>query len=276
MGTPILSTKLFIPPTRSELVLRPRLIELMNACARPGCKLTLISAPAGYGKTTLVSEWIQSLGDETPFKSIAWLSLDDGDNDLPRFLTYLIAALNHAKGKEITVGKVALGMLQTPQPPPPETILTSLINEIAAVAGKHVLILDDYHLIETQPIQDALSFLLENLPPQMHLIITTRVDPLLPLSLLRANDQLTELRAADLRFTSSEAAEFLIEVMGLTLLEEDVLALENRTEGWIVGLQLAAISLQNHENSTHFIKSFTGSHRLVLDYLIEEVLKQQS
>jgi len=278
MSTPLLTTKLFIPPTRPELVPRPRLIERLDEGLHR--KLTLISAPAGFGKTTLVSEWVGNLRkcDEEEsqiINRIAWLSLDEGDNDPARFLTYFITALNRVAGIEATIGEGALGMLQSPQPPPAKAILTSLINQVAAITTKIILVLDDYHKIEAQPIYDALSFLLENLPPQMHLVIATREDPHLPLSRLRASGQLTELRATDLRFTSSEAAEFLNQVMGLDLSVEDIAALETRTEGWIAGLQLAAISLQGKEDTTKLIKSFSGSHRLVLDYLIEEVLDQQ-
>jgi LuxR family maltose regulon positive regulatory protein len=274
----LLTTKLFIPPTRPELVPRPRLIEQLNGGLHR--KLTLISAPAGFGKTTLVTEWLDNLRvdakkENQTEKRIAWLSLDEGDNDLVRFLTYFIAALNQIEGIDAIFGKGVLAMLQSPQPPPMETILTSLINEIAAISVRIIFILDDYHLIEAQPIHDLLPFLLEHLPPQMHLVIATREDPHLPLARLRATDQLTELRATDLRFTSSEAAEFLNQVMGLGLSAEDITALETRTEGWIAGLQLAAISLQGKEDTTKIIKSFSGSHRLVLDYLFEEVLEQQ-
>jgi LuxR family maltose regulon positive regulatory protein len=252
----------------------------MNEGARSGRKLTLISAPAGFGKTTLVTEWLDNLRVDAKKENrieerIAWLSLDEGDNDLVRFLTYFIAALNQIEGIDAIFGKGVLAMLQSPQPPPMETILTSLINEIAAISVRIIFILDDYHLIEAQPIHDLLPFLLEHLPPQMHLVIATREDPHLPLARLRATDQLTELRATDLRFTSSEAAEFLNQVMGLGLSAEDITALETRTEGWIAGLQLAAISLQGKEDTTKIIKSFSGSHRLVLDYLFEEVLEQQ-
>jgi LuxR family maltose regulon positive regulatory protein len=232
-------------------------------------KLTLISAPAGFGKTTLVSEWVA--GSERP---VAWVSLDEGDNDPARFLAYIIAAL---RSIEANIGKGVSSALQSPQPPPIEAILTTLINEIAAVPDRVVLVFDDYHLIEAPPIHDALTFLLTHLPPQMHLVIATRDDPiLLPLARLRARGQLTELRATDLRFTYSEAAEFLNQVMGLDLSVEDIAALETRTEGWIAGLQLAALSMQGHEDATSLIRSFTGSHRYVLDYLVEEVLEQQS
>jgi len=266
MTTPLLKPKLYIPPIRPELVPRPRLIERLNAGLHR--KLTLISAPAGFGKTTLLSEWVA--GSERP---VAWLSLDEGDNDPTRFLSYSIAALRTI---EANIAKGVLSALQSPQPPPAEDILTVLINEIAAIPGRIILVLDDYHLIEAEPIHDALTFLLRHLPPQMHLVIATRENPLLPLARLRARGQMTELRATDLRFTPSEAAEFLNQVMGLDLSAEDIAALEGRTEGWIVGLQLAAISMQGREDATSLIESFTGSHRFVLDYLIEEVLNQQS
>ena len=277
MATPLLKTKLYTPPPRPELVSRPRLIKRLNKGLHR--KLTLISAPAGFGKTTLVSEWVQAMGGATPPIAIAWLSLDESDNDPVRFLTYFVAALQTTEARQEpagNIGKGALSALQSPQPPPTEAILTILINEIAAVPNRIVLVLDDYHLIEAQPIHDALTFLLEHLPPQMHLIIATREDPQLPLARYRARGQLTELRANDLRFTSSEAAAFLNQVMGLDLSAEDIAALETRTEGWIAGLQLAAISMQGHQDATSFIESFTGSHRFVMDYLVEEVLQQQS
>jgi len=237
-------------------------------------KLTLVSAPAGFGKTTLVTEWLETILPKSEYQ-VAWISIDEGDNDPVRFLTYFIAALNQIEWVDADFGKEPLSMLQSHQPPAPEDIFIPLINEIAAVPDRTIFILDDYHMIDAQPIHDALSFLLENIPPQMHLVIVTREDPHLPLSSLRAKDQMTELRASDLRFTDSEAAEFLNQVMGLGLSEADIAALETRTEGWIAGLQLAAISLQGHKDTAALIKSFTGSHRLVLDYLIEDVLVQQ-
>ena len=275
----LLTTKLYIPSTRPGLVHRARLIEQLDAGLHR--KLTLISAPAGFGKTTLVTEWLDNLrGDSKKEKQIdtriAWLSLDEGDNDPVRFLSYFITALNQVEGKDTTFGKGALSMLQSPQPLPSEAILTSLINEFAELTDKFILVLDDYHLIETQPIHDALAFLLEHLPSQLHLVLATREDPHLPLSRLRASGQLSELRATDLRFTFSEVAEFLNHTMGLELSTEDIAVLETRTEGWIAGLQLAAISIQGREDAANLIKSFTGSHRLVLDYLIEEVLSQQA
>ncbi len=279
---PILQTKLYVPPIRPELVSRPRLIGRLNA-GLPAGKLAVVSAPAGFGKTTLVSEWVDRLRSASVHEgqsgcAVAWLSLDESDNDLTRFLVYLIAALQTI---EVSVGKGVLSALQNPQPPPTEAILTSLINEITAFPGRMILVLDDYHRIEAQPIHGALTFLLEHLPPQMHLVIVTREDPLLPLARLRVRGQLTEVRVADLRFTPSEAAEFLNQVMSLNLSVEEVTALESRTEGWIAGLQMAALAL--HEilstpgrmDTASFIRAFTGSHRFVLDYLVEEVLQRQ-
>ena len=266
MSEPLLLTKLYIPPPRPKIVLRPRLIERLNEGIH--CKLTLISAPAGFGKTTLVSEWLTGCGQK-----VAWLSLDERDNDPTRFLTYFISALQTITAN---IGKGTLAILKSPQPPPIESILIALLNEITTVPDNFVLVLDDFHVIDSKPVDQALTFLLEHLPPQMSLAITTREDPHLPLARLRARGQLTELRAADLRFTPFEAAEFLDLAMGLNLSPEDIAALETRTEGWIAGLQLAALSMQGHKDTAGFIKSFTGSHHFVLDYLIEEVLHQQS
>ncbi|MEW6209340.1 MAG: LuxR family transcriptional regulator [Acidobacteriota bacterium] len=230
-------------------------------------KLTLISAPAGFGKTTLLSEWVA--GCE---RRVAWLSLDEGDNDPRRFLAYIVAALQTVAS---SIGNGVLGMLQLPHLPPNELILTVLLNEVTATPESFILVLDDYHVIDAKPIDHILTFLVEYLPPQAHLVIATREDPQLPLARLRARGQLTELRVSDLQFTPSEAAEFLNQTMGLKLSAEDVAALEARTEGWIVGLQLAAVSLQGHKDAAGFIKSFTGSHHFVLDYLVEEVLQRQ-
>jgi LuxR family maltose regulon positive regulatory protein len=267
MPVPILTTKLYVSLTRPNVILRPRLIERLNQGLSSGSKLTLISASAGFGKTTLASEWITGSG-----RPVAWLSLDEGDNDPTRFLTYLVAALQTST---TNVGAGAMAMLQSPQPPPAESILTSLLNDLAAISDNFVLVLDDYHLIDTQAVDQVLTFLLEHQPPQLHLVIATREDPPLPLARLRARGQLTELRAADLQFTPAETAEFLNQVMGLNLSDGDVTALETRTEGWVAGLQLAALSMQGHQDAASFIKSFTGSHHFVLDYLVEEVLGQQ-
>jgi LuxR family maltose regulon positive regulatory protein len=266
MSTPILATKLYVPPPRPHAVLRPRLTGRLNGGLNG--KLTLVSAPAGFGKTTLLSEWLSDCR-----KPAAWLSLDEGDNDPTRFLAYLVAALQSIAPNNI--GEGVLGVLQSPQPPPTESILTALLNEITTIPDDFVLVLDDYHVIDASAVDDALTFLIDHLPPRMHLVVATREDPHLPLARLRARDQLSELRSAELRFTSSEAAEFLNQVMDLSLSEEDIAALETRTEGWIAGLQLAALSMRGHKDATSFIKSFTGSHHFVLDYLVEEVLQQQ-
>ena len=265
MSTPILTTKLYVPPPRPHAVLRPRLTGRLNE-GLPR-KLTLISAPAGFGKTTLLGEWVA--GCERP---AAWLSLDEADSDPTRFLAYLVAALQTIAPN---IAEGVLGMLQSPQPPPTEAVLTTLLNETATVEDEIVLVLDDYHLIDATAVGDALTFLLEHLPPRMHLIIATREDPNLPLARLRARGQLGELRAADLRFTPSEAAEFLEGVMGLDLSAEDIAALEDRTEGWIAGLQLAALSMRGREDVAGFIRAFAGDNRYVVDYLVEEVLQRQ-
>jgi LuxR family maltose regulon positive regulatory protein len=265
MSTPVLTTKLYIPPPPPRVVSRPRLIERLNQGLHR--KLTLISAPAGFGKTTLASEWVARCD-----RQVGWLSLDEGDSDPARFLTYVIAALRTIAPN---TGEGVLGVLQSPQPPPTEAILTVLLNEIAAIADDFVLVLDDYHAIDAKAVDSAMTFLLEHLPPQMRLVIATREDPQLPLARLRGRDQLTELRVTDLRFTPSEAAGFLNEAMGLNLQAEEIAALETRTEGWIAGLQLAAISMQGHKDTTTFVRSFTGSHHFVMDYLVEEVLQQQ-
>jgi LuxR family transcriptional regulator, maltose regulon positive regulatory protein len=263
----ILATKLYIPPSRQRVVLRPRLVQGLNEGLAAGNKLTLVSAPAGFGKTTVVSEWVAGCG-----RPVAWLSLDEGDSDPSRFLAYLIAALQTvAPG----VGDGVLTVLQSPQPPPLASTLTALLNDITTIPSDVVLVLDDYQVLDARPVDDALAFLVEHQPPQLHLVVATREDPALPLARLRARGQLTELRAADLRFTPSEAADFLNLVMGLNLTADDIAALETRTEGWIAGLQLAAISLQGREDVAGFIRSFAGSHHFVLDYLVEEVLQRQ-
>ncbi|MCE7980427.1 MAG: helix-turn-helix transcriptional regulator [Caldilinea sp. CFX5] len=287
MSAPILATKLYIPPPRPSLVARPRLVERLNVGLTMGHKLTLVSAAAGFGKTTLVSEWIhqqaaggrrqaaETFHPSSPIlhpSNVAWLSLDEGDNDPTRFLTYLVAALQTIKPG---IGAGIKAALQSPQPPPTDAILTTLLNEIAVTPEPFLLILDDYHLIDSQPVDQALAFLVEHQPPQMHLVITTREDPALPLARLRVRGQLTELRAADLQFTPAEAAEFFNRVMGLNLAAEEIAVLEARTEGWIAGLQLAALSMQGHQDVHGFIRAFAGEHRFIVDYLVEEVLQRQ-
>ena len=275
MSAPILATKLFVPSPQPNDVPRPRLIARLNEGLSGGRKLTLISAPAGFGKTTLISEWIAALPSQAVPSGqgrIAWLSLDEDDSDLARFLTYLIVAVQTIVPQ---FGEGILAALQSPQPPT-DALLTTLLNGLATLPDRFIFVLDDYHALDSAPIDEALTFLIDHLPPQMHLVIATREDPLLPLARLRARGQLTELRAAELRFTPTEAAEFLNHTMSLGLSADDVAALEARTEGWIAGLQLAALSLQGRSDTASFIGSFTGSHHFVLDYLVEEVLERQS
>ncbi|WP_211270527.1 LuxR C-terminal-related transcriptional regulator [Paenibacillus jilunlii] len=230
-------------------------------------KLTLISASAGFGKTTLVSGWAAGCG-----RPAAWLSLDEADNDIARFLTHLVAALQTVAEN---IGEDLMSALKSPQPPSIEAFLTVLLNEISALPYPFVLVLDDYHSIDAKAVDTALGFLLEHLPTQMHLVIATRENPQLSLSRLRARGHLTELRDADLRFTPGEASVFLREVMGLSLAADDIMALDTRTEGWIAGLQLAALSMQGREDVSVFIQSFTGDNRYIVDYLAEEVLQRQ-
>lgn len=264
---PLLLSKLSIPSVRSALVARSDLRERLEEGV--GGKLTLVSAPAGFGKTTLLSAWISDLSCG---RSIAWFSLDSGDNDPARFWRYVVAAIDHLQPGS---GATALALLASPQAPPIETILTTLLNGLRNLDTDAVLVLDDYHLIESRAIHEALTFLIEHVPPQMHLVISTRADPPLPLSRLRARGEANEVRASDLRFTSEEATTFLNEVMGLRLAAQDIAELERRTEGWVVGLQMAALALRGRDNVSGFIAAFTGSNRHVVDYLAEEVLEQQ-
>ena len=268
VATTLLSTKLFIPPRRprDSVVERSRLTQRLTELN--GQRLTLISAPAGFGKTTLLSEWIPHSEH-----CVAWLSLDANDNDPVRFWSYVIAAVQLLQPD---LGANALALLQSPQPPPIESVLTLLLNDVTMFSDRFVLVLDDYHLVETPAIHTALTFLLDHLPPQMHVMITSRSDPPLPLARWRVRRQLAEIRAADLRFTPAEAAAFLNRVMGLNLSAADIAALETRTEGWIAGLQLAALSMQGHGDVEGFIRSFTGSHAYIVDYLAEEVVQRQS
>jgi LuxR family maltose regulon positive regulatory protein len=268
VATPLLETKLYVPKLRRSLVVRPRLIERLSRGAES--KLTLISAPAGFGKTTVVAEWLAAVPAGGP--SAAWLSLDSGDNEPASFWTYVIAALQTvAPG----VGAAALSLLQAPRPPPIETLLAPLLNELSAGSNDIVLVLDDYHVVDGPDVQVGMAFLLEHLPPKLHVVIASRADPALTLARLRARGELAEIRAADLRFTPDEAAAYLNEVMGLDLGASDVAALEARTEGWVAALQLAALSMQGRGDIAGFIASFAGDDRYIVDYLAEEVLQRQ-
>jgi LuxR family maltose regulon positive regulatory protein len=253
------------------VVPRPRLSERLDRGT--ASTLTLVSAPAGFGKTTLLTEWLAAAPAAPANERLAaWLSLDRADNDPASFWTYVIAALRTVASE---VGEGALILLQAPQPPPIETVLTALLNDLGAVAGDIVLVLDDYHVIDASDVQDGMAFLLDHLPPRLHLVIASRADPVLPLARWRARGELAEIRAADLRFTPDEAAAYLNEMMDLQLTARDVAALEARTEGWIAALQLAALSMQGRDDVAGFIAGFAGDDRYVVDYLVEEVLQRQ-
>ena len=275
---PVLGTKLHVPTPRRQLVPRPRLTDQMSADPGSLPRLVLLAAPAGFGKTTLLTQWLTSSGRDgtvTPPRHVAWLSLDDGDSDLPRFLTHVVAALQSTNPD---IGTDAQVLMDNDRGFSTEEVLVSLVNDLDTTAEPTVLALDDYHVIDAQVVHDAVTFLLDNLPGQVTLAITTRADPPLALSRLRARGELLEVRASDLRFTADEAGRFLNEVMGLELDSAQVAALETRTEGWAVGLQMAALSARGRTRASDvdcFVDAFTGSHRFVLDYLLEEVLRSQ-
>lgn len=261
----VLGTKIHPPVPRRDLVPRPRLTERLGPGERP--RLVLVSAPAGFGKTTLLCQWLADATDEI---HVAWLSLDESDNDPRRFLEHVVAALQ-------VVGRLpeVAELLATGAEVPAEAVLTAVVNDLDLQPGRTLLVLDDYHVIEAPEVHRAVTFLVDHLPPQAGLAVATRADPPLPLPRLRARGELVELRASDLRFTPDEAGEFLSTVMGLDLDRVQVTALEARTEGWVAGLQLAGLSLRGLDDTAEFVEAFTGSHRFVLDYLVEEVLRHQ-
>jgi LuxR family maltose regulon positive regulatory protein len=268
MASALLQTKVYVPRPRRGSVPRPRLSERLDRGVEES-GLILVSAPAGFGKTTLLAEWLATRPADT--SSAAWLSLDSTDNDPALFWSYVIAALQTAVPG---LGARALAVLESPQPPV-DAVIATLLNELSAVTHNVVLVLDDYHVIEAQAVQEGMAFLVEHLPPPLHLVIATRADPALPLARLRAGGKLAEIRAADLRFTPDEAAEYLNGVMGLALTGQDVAALEARTEGWIAALQLAALSIQGRDDAAGFIAGFAGDDRYIVDYLADEVLQRQ-
>ena len=265
MSNLLLTTKLHVPQVRPGIVQRPHLVmRLEQGLAK---KLILVSAPAGYGKTTLICEWLGACG-----QLIAWVSLDKGDNDPARFWANFLAACHSASS---SVGKRLPDTLLHPNPPNSEALITDIINEMDGLQQPIVLVLDDYHSIENQVIHDGLSFLLEHAPVYFHLVLATRADPPLPLARLRGLSQMVELRLADLRFTKQEISEFLRRVMSLDISQTDLSLLEASTEGWIAGLQMAGLSLQGKEDVSAFIRSFGGENRYILDFLFEEVFQRQ-
>jgi LuxR family maltose regulon positive regulatory protein len=259
---PLLGAKLHLPSPRRRLVARPRLLERLRGAE---ARLVLVSAPAGFGKTTVLTQWL------APSDRVAWLALDKGDNDPRRFLSHLIAALRRACPG---VGADALTLMDHERGVPVEAVLAGLVDDLGVAAGPAVIALDDYHVIDAAEVHDAVASLLEGLPPRVTLAISTRADPPLPLARLRARGELLELRVADLRFSPVEAEAFLNEIMGLNLEPVHVSALEARTEGWAAGLQLAALAARGSDVGA-FVAAFTGSHRFILDYLLEDVLRTQ-
>ena len=274
MGTPavpLVQTKLHLPRTRAGAVPRRRLLEHLDRGAT--ARLTLVSAPAGFGKTTLLGQWLATRPKTaTGGLPVAWLSLDAEDNDPRAFWTYLIAALRTVAPE---VGAAELALLQGSDTPPVKRVLTTVLNDLGARPDDVVLILDDYHLIESNQLHEELAFLLDHLPAQLHVVIASRTDPALPLARLRARGELVEVRATELRFTADEAADYLNGAMGLTLTTTEIGALGERTEGWIAALQLAALSMQGRDDVGGFIAGFTGDDRYIVDYLVEEVLQRQ-
>jgi len=263
----LLATKLYIPSLHPQIIQRQPILDLMNDGLSIGKRLTLVCAPAGYGKTTLVCEWLQKI------PRACWISLEKGDNDPRLFFSYLIAALRSILPE---IGGQAQAILDAPQPPPLQVVLASLLNDLAQIHAQTVIVLDDYQSIHASQIHEGIAFLLDHLPPEVHFVITTRSDPALPLHRYRSRGQLVEIRAGDLRFTTDEVYAFMKDIADVSLSASEVATLESRTEGWAAGLQMAAISLRKKSNSSEFIQSLAGSNRYILDYLMEEVLKNQT
>lgn len=273
MSSALLQTKLYVPATRPDLVVRPHLLARLNQGMHDPTRVILVSAPAGFGKTTLVSAWLAQLDRQaTLAPHVGWLSLGEDDNDPVQFLHYVVAALQTAMPD---VGRHTLAVAQSSPPPPLDKLTITLLNELATLSHPILLVLDDYHALTTLAIHETVNFLIDHMPPMLRLVIVTREDPPLALSRLRVRQQLTEIRAADLRFTEDEAREFLNQVMALELTPGDVATLEACTEGWIAGLQLAALSLRSTTDRAGFIQTFAGSHRFLTDYLVDEVLSRQ-
>ncbi|OGN94042.1 MAG: hypothetical protein A2Z71_11445 [Chloroflexi bacterium RBG_13_50_21] len=277
MSFPLLMTKFNIPPDNPRLVRRQRLLRLLDEGIQNGHLLSLICAPTGYGKTTLVNQWVHwqresKLKLTSIARQIFWLTLDQGDNDLARFISYLVGCLQHIQAG---LGQGVLAALQNTRSTPPPVLATLLINDLSMLGEPSALILEDYHTINIQSIHDFMSYLVDHMPAQMHLVIISRGDPPLPLARLRARGQLTEIRQSDLAMTQAEIYEFLVQLMNLDLSAEQLQVLESKTEGWVAGLQLAVLSLQHAENTPAFIQSFSGEHDYIVDYLTGEVLDEQ-
>jgi len=273
MAYQVLSTKLYIPPLQPSLVRRPRLIQHLENGYQARKRVTLVSAPAGFGKTTIVREWIAAAEGGKPF---GWLSLDDGDNDPVRFMIYLVSAIQKVQGE---IGRSAMASLQSSQVPALTDLVESLINEISFETEPFLIVLDDYHLIKKTEVHSLMQLFLKRQPDALHWVIITREDPPLSLPRMRVQGQMTEIRERDLRFTLPEAQSFLVKTMGLDLTPDDVGKLEERTEGWAAGMQLAALALEEYSSEAErraFIEAFAGSNRLIVDYLISEVLQRQS
>lgn len=268
MDTPLLGTKLFVPSLRPGLVARPRLVERLNSALTT--PLTLVSAPAGFGKTTVLTQWANSL---TPIAPLAWIQLDESDNDPVRFWEYFIAAVRILKP---TVGEGASAALHAPQAYTGQAMLTLLINDITTMLDDFVLVLDDYHLVKAEAVHDAVNYLVDHCPTSMHIVMASRTDPNISLAHMRGRGTLTEIRADDLRFTMPEAEDFFLESHNIKLKPDQLIALNDKAEGWVVGLRMAALALQKPVDKEKFVDSFTGSQRYVMDYLLEEVLNQQT
>ena len=268
MSIPLLSTKFNIPPVGAKTIHRQRLLRILDESLGQTASLILVCGPAGYGKTTIVSEWLRTSQEIHPDR-FAWLTLERSDDDLTRFLTYFVTALQHIHPG---IGEGLLKLLKTHRPSPVPVLATLLINELSEIPGRFFLILDDYHLLTAEAIHNFMAFLVDHQPPQMCLVLVTRADPALPLARLRARLQLVELRQEELCFQPDEVAEFANRAMDLALAPEQLTFLAKKTEGWISGLQLAAVSLRSVQDRSAFFKAFSGEHEFIADYLTDEVL----
>ncbi|HZW04818.1 MAG TPA: AAA family ATPase, partial [Anaerolineaceae bacterium] len=272
MADELLVTKFFIPPQGSRNLPRERLFALLDRGLSPENHLTLVSAPAGYGKTALIADWVHRLAETPGAPAVAWLSLDESDNDPAVFFAYLAASLRTAHP---AAADIAHRLLHAPQATPPRAAFAGLANELTQSGAGVVLVLDDYHLIRNPAIHDELAYWIDHLPPNAHLLVATRSDPSFPLHRYRGRGQMVEVRMDELRFSPEEVAGFMRQFSGVELGQAEVEILAGRTEGWIAGIQMAALSLRGKENKAQFIQSLAGSNRFILDYLAEEVIRDQ-